>query len=347
MNPTLVTGANGHVGNNLCRMLVARGEPVRAMMRTSGDPEPLRGLDVEVVRGDIMDPASTARAVAGCGRVYHAAAGFVMWSRDPERDIVQPSVAGTRHVLEAAAQAGVEKVLYVSTSGTVGFSATPTARDETSFNTTPHTHYVRGKIAAEREAFAIAERTGLRVTAINPGLILGPRFFKLSESVKQIVDFLNHGAPVYFEAGFGVVDVDDVARGALLAMDKGRDGERYIVSGENLTVKGLFDLMAELTGLPAPKRKAPVPVVRVLAMGMELASKLTGARPMLDRSQVDEFAGKYAYFSSAKAERELGYTYLGARDTVRRTIAWAIDRGFVSERRQRALQPHPSLRNAY
>jgi dihydroflavonol-4-reductase len=165
--------------------------------------------------------------------------------------------------------------------------------------------------------------------------------------VKQVADFLNQGAPLYFEGGFGLVDVDDVARGSILAMEKGRSGERYILSGENLSVKAFFDLLAELTGLPAPKLKAPVPVVRALAAVMELASKVTGKRPVLDRSQVDEFAGKYAYFDSSKAERELGYTYLSGRDTLRRTVAWLIDKGFVPEQRLRALKPHPSLANAY
>jgi dihydroflavonol-4-reductase len=130
-------------------------------------------------------------------------------------------------------------------------------------------------------------------------------------------------------------------------MDKGRDGERYIVSGENVTVKGLFDLLADLTGLKAPTIKVPLPILRLLAGAMELGAKLTGKRPQIDRSQVDEFAGKYAYFDSSKAARELGYTYRSARDTVCRTVAWLIDRGFVTERRQRVLQPHPSLRNAY
>lgn len=338
MKPTLVTGANGHVGNNVCRQLALRGERVRAMIRASADPAPLAGLDVEIVRGDILDAAATARAVEGCGRVYHTAAGFLMWAKDPERDIIRPSVEGTRNVLEAAARAGVEKVVYTSTTGTLGFPPTPNQSfDETHFNTTPHTHYVRGKIAAEQAAFDVAQRTGLPVTAILPGFILGPRFWKVSESVHQVAQYLNQGAPLYFDGGFGVVDVEDVARGELLAMEKGRSGERYIVSGENVTVKGLFDLMAELTGLKAPTLRAPLPILRVLAGGLELAGKLTGTRPMLDRSQVDEFAGKYAYFDSRKAERELGYTHRSARETVGRTIAWLVDRGFVTEKRRQAL----------
>jgi dihydroflavonol-4-reductase len=338
MKPTLVTGANGHLGNNVCRQLVERGERVRAMIRASADPAPLAGLDLEIVRGDILDAASTARAIDGCGRVYHTAAGFLMWSRDPERDIIRPSVEGTRNVLEAAARAGVEKVVYTSTTGTLGFPPTPTESfDESHFNTDPHTHYVRGKIAAEQAAFDVAKRTGLPVVAILPGFILGPRFWKVSESVHQVAQYLNQGAPLYFDGGFGVVDVEDVARGELLAMDKGRPGERYILSGENVTVKGLFDLMAELTGLKAPTLRAPLPLLRVLAGTLELAGKVTGSRPMLDRSQVDEFAGKYAYFDSRKAERELGYTHRPARETVGRTIAWLVDRGFVTERRRQAL----------
>ncbi len=288
MKPTLVTGANGHVGNNVC------------------------------------------------------------WSRDPERDIIEPSVEGTRHVLEAAAKAGVERVLYTSTTSTMGFRDAPDrSLDETHFNTNPHTHYVRGKIAAEHEAFAIARRTKLPLSSIHPGFILGPRFWKISESVRQVADFIERGTPVYFEGGFGVVDVEDVARGALLAMDRGGDCERYIVSGENVTVQGLFDLLSELTGVKAATIKLPVPVLRVLAGAMELASKVTGARPLLDRSQVDEFAGKYGYFDSAHAERELGYTYRSARDTLRRTVAWLVDKGFVPEKRHRALVLDASLQNAY
>jgi len=336
--PTLVTGANGHLGNNLCRLLVEHGERVRAMIRHSADPAPLAGVDVELVRGDILSAGDAANAVQNCARVYHTAAGFLMWSRDPERDIIRPSVEGTRNVLNAAAHAGVERVVYTSTTGTIGFAATPQQQvDETHFNTDPHTHYVRGKIAAEKEAFAIAQRTGLPVIAIQPGLILGPRFSKVSESVRQIADFLNNGAPLYFEGGFGVVDVEDVARGSILAMEKGRPCERYILSGEDLTVKQLFDLIADLTGLRAPTIKAPVPVVRALAALMEFGAKLTGGRPMIDRSQVDEFAGKYAYFSSAKAQRELGYTFLSARETVQRTIAWLMDHAFVKERRREMI----------
>src|SRR6185312_10804505 len=156
----------------------------------------------------------------------------------------------------------------------------------------------------------------------------------------------NKGTPVYFDGGFSTVDVEDVARGSLLAMEKGRSGERYILAGENVTVKGLFDTLAELTGLKPPSIKAPVPVLRVLAAAMELGSKLTGARPMLDRSQVDEFAGRYGYFDNSKAERELGYTHLSARDTLRRTVAWIVERGMVVEKRRSALQLHPSLRDA-
>jgi dihydroflavonol-4-reductase len=348
MRPTLVTGANGHVGNNICRSLVQRGEPVRAMIRSTADPAPLEGLDVHVVYGDILDPTDVARAVDGCGRVYHTAAGFLMWATDPEHAIIRPSVGGTRNIMKAAAKAGVEKVLYVSTGGTIGFSSTPdTRRTEADYNKAAHTPYFIGKIAAEREAFAIGEREKLPVTAINPGLILGPRFWKPSESTKQVLDFLNSNVPVYFDGGVGVVDVEDVATGALLAMDRGGDRERYIVSGENVTVKQLLDLVAEMAGISPPSYKLPVPVLRVIATGLEAVGRVTGWRPLIDRNQVDEFAGVYGYLDPGKAERELGFTWRNAREAVRRTVAWALDHGFVAEARQRALQPDPSLRGAY
>jgi dihydroflavonol-4-reductase len=346
--PTLVTGANGHLGYNICRLLAERGEPVRAMIRATADPKPLEVLGVAVARGDILDAASTAAAVEGAGRVYHTAAGFLMWAKDPEREIIRPSVDGTRNVVEAAAKAGVEKVVYTSTTGTMGFALTPDRLvDESRHIENPHTHYVRGKVAAEKEAFRVSEKTGLPLCSTHPGFILGPRFFKLSESVRQVSEFLNKGMPMYFEGGFSTVDVEDVARGSLLAMEKGGTGQRYILAGENVTVKGLFDMLAELTGLKAPSIKAPVPVLRVLAAAMELGSKLTGSRPMLDRSQIDEFAGKYGYFDNSKAERDLGYTYMTARDTLRRTVAWLLDKEFVAEARKSLMKLDPSLTNAY
>jgi len=348
MKPTLVTGANGHVGNNVVRLLAARGEPVRAMMRASADPAAVAGLGVDIVRGDILDPAATQAAVDGCGRVYHTAGGFLMWAKDPERDIIAPSVDGTRNVLEASARAGVEKVLYVSTSGTFGFASDPTTVfDERHHNTNPHTYYFKGKIAAEREAFAISEREKLPVTSINPGFILGPRFWKVSESVRQVADFVNQGLPIYFDSGFGTVDVEDVARGALLAMEKGGDRERYVISGDNITLKEMFDLTAEMAGIRPPSIRVPKPILRIMATGMELASRVTGARPLLDRNQVDEFAGWYANVTPAKAERELGYTYRPIRDVIRRTVAWLLDHGFVDAKRRAALSPHPSLAGAY
>jgi dihydroflavonol-4-reductase len=344
MKPTLVTGANGHVGNNVCRELVRRGVRVRAMMRASADPAPLDGLAVEIVRGEVTSAADVARAVEGCGAVHHTAAGFLMWARDPEREIIRPSIEGTRLVLEAARTAGVERVVYTSSGGTIGHAPSPdTMLDEDDFNEHPHTYYLQGKCAAEKEALAFTKQTGLPIVVVNPGLILGPRFWKLSESVRQVEQFLNRGAPAYFDGGFPVVDVEDVAVGMVLAQERGRSGERYILSGENVSVKQLFDLMSELTGIPAPKRKLPVPVLRLLAGGMELASKITRSRPMLDRSQVDEFAGKWGCLSNAKAIRELGMTFRNARETVARTVGWCLSHGFVKEGRRAAMRPHPAL----
>ena len=169
MRPTLVTGANGHVGNNICRLLVQRGEPVRAMMRATADPAPLHGLDVEIVYGDILDAEAVARAVEGCARVYHTAAGFLMWAKDPEHAIIRPSVDGTRNVMKAAAKAGVEKVLYVSTGGTIGFSPTPDTPDRGRLQHGPP-HAVLHRQDRRREGGVRDRRArAVAVTAINPG----------------------------------------------------------------------------------------------------------------------------------------------------------------------------------
>jgi dihydroflavonol-4-reductase len=153
--------------------------------------------------------------------------------------------------------------------------------------------------------------------------------------------------PIYPDGGFATVDVEDVAQGAILAMENGRERERYLLSGENISVKELLDLAAEFAGIKPPRVKVPVPVLKVLAVLMEISSKLTGRRPQLTRSAVDEFAGKYAYADCSKAKRELGFTYRPARETVCRTVAWLLEHGFVPERRRRALTPHPSLRGTY
>ena len=198
MRPTLVTGANGHVGNNICRLLVQRGEPVRAMMRATADPAPLHGLDVEIVHGDILDPEAVARAVEGCGRVYHAAAGFLMWAKDPEHAIIRPSVDGTRNVMKAAAKAGVEKVLYVSTGGTIGFSRTPEtpAHRGRLQQGRPHALLHRQDRRREGGLRHRRAREASPVTAINPGLILGPRFWKAER-----VDAAGHRLPEHGSAG--------------------------------------------------------------------------------------------------------------------------------------------------
>ena len=311
----------------------------------------MHGLDVEIVRGDILDPDSVASAVAGCGRVYHAAAGFLMWAQDPEHDIIRPSVDGTRNVMKAAAKAGVEKVLYVSTGGTIGFSPTPDdPHDGGATSTrTPARRTSSGKIAAEKEAFAIGEREKLPVTAINPGLILGPRFWKPSESMRQVVDFLNTGLPVYFDGRLRRRRRGgrrDAAR--CWGWTRAATGERYIVSGENVTVKHLFELVAELSGLSAPQWKMPVIALACHRHG-DGSGQLGDRMAPHARPQPGGRVRGRVRLLSIRARRSATWASPGATHAtrVRRTVAWAIDRGFVTEGRRSALQPHPSLHGAY
>ena len=240
------------------------------------------------------DPDAVARAVDGCGRVYHAAAGFLMWAQDPEHEIIRPSVDGTRNVMKAAAKAGVDKVLYVSTGGTIGFASTPgrrrATRPTTTRSRTRRTSSARSPPRRRRSRSASAR--SVAVTAINPGLILGPRFWKPSESIRQVLDFLNkrHADLLRRRLRRGRRRGRRHGRGPRHGQGR-RSGERYILSGENVTVKQLFELVAELAGISAPTWKLPVVVLRAIATGLEAVSWVTGWRPLLDRNQVDEFAG--------------------------------------------------------
>ncbi len=338
MGKVLVTGANGHLGNNIVRMLLAEGREVRVMVRRTSNLTPLEGLDVERVYGDLLDAEAMDRAVRGCAAVYHAAAAFLFWARDAEREIVRPTVEGSRAIIRAIERHGVERAVYVSTAGTIGFGRGPTqCRDESHHATEWRTAYLRAKLAAERAAVEAQKRSGLPVVFVLPGLILGPGFYGVSSSVKLVLDFINFPTPVYFDGGFSVVDVEDVARGCLAAEKKGRAGERYILAGENVTVRAFYETIAELTGLPAPRGRAPKLVFRIAAALMEAGGRLFGATPMVTTEQVAEFHGTYGYFSSEKARRELGYRFLPCKEVLRRTIEWLLARGFVKESRRKAI----------
>lgn len=338
MPKTLVTGASGHIGNNIVRLLLREGREVRAMVRGTSNREALAGLDVEIVEGDIQDAESLKRALSGCSVVHHTAAAYRIWSRDPDREIVRPTVDGTRNLLEAAAQVRVTNIVYVSSAGTVGFTTDGLPLTEGSFHTAPALPYIKAKVEAEKLAMEFCRHTGVRLVLVLPGFVLGPHFYSLNPSVLQVKNFIDPGMPLYFEGGFSIVDVRDVARGCLLAEELGRSGERYILAGENATIRTLLELLAQITGLPSPRWKAPVGFVRSLASLIELLARVVPFEPPITRSAVQEFGGCYASFDSSKAQQELGYTFRPKEETIYDTVCWLLETGFVRESRKRKVK---------
>jgi dihydroflavonol-4-reductase len=345
MELTLVTGAAGHVGNNIVRALLARGRPVRALVRRSSNREALAGLDVEVVEADMLDEPAVRRAVEGCAVVHHTAAAFAMWARDPERDIIEPTLTASRTLLYACRAAGARKVIYVSSSGTLGATGSPTPIDESAPYPRTGLPYLIGKVRAEEHARRFARDPGLPIVFVLPGLILGPNFWKVTPSVVQVRDFLEGRIPFYFDGGFSVVDARDVAEGCIAAEERGQPEVRYVLGGDNCTVKELLDVAARLSSLPAPRRKVSVGLLRLAAGALELAARVLPFEPQLTRAMVDEFGGRYTFLDSSRARVELGYTPRPKAEVVYDTIAWCLANGFVRARRRAAvhLPPRESL----
>jgi dihydroflavonol-4-reductase len=324
VSPTLITGATGFVGWHVARKLVDAGYCVRALAR---DPQKLRELpEVEPVQGDLRDPASLARAVEGCGVVFHVAADYRLWTRDPA-EMYRSNVDGTRALLEAARQAGVERVVYTSTVGCIGIpphgigdESQPVSLEEM---TGP---YKRSKFLAERVALEFATQ-GFPVVIVNPTAPMGDHDFKPTPTGKIIVDFLRGKLPAYLDTGLNVVNVTDVADGHLLALERGRVGERYILGSENLTLEQILSKLAEIAGRKAPRLRIPYALAYAAGMVSTGLAHLTGKEPLAPLDGV-RMARKAMWVRHDKAARELGYAPGSAAGALRRAVDWFIANGY-------------------
>src|ERR1700683_1641329 len=296
----LVTGGNGFVGCHVVRALLARGDRVRVLARENADLSALAGLPVEIVRGDLRHFDSVARAVSGCNEVYHVAADYRLWLTDPA-PMYATNLEGTRHVIQAATSAGVSRIVYTSTVGALGIPHGGVGREDTpsSLAAMPG-HYKRSKY--------MAEPAGAPVVIVNPSTPIGALDFKPTPTGRIIVDFLNRRMPAYLDTGLNIVDVEDVARGHLLAAERGRIGEKYILGGENLTLKEFLGRLAAISAMPAPKMRIPYAVAFGYALGAEaFARTVTRRAPRASLTEV-RMARKRMFFDSSKARAELGYS---------------------------------------
>jgi dihydroflavonol-4-reductase len=324
----LVTGASGFIGGAVVRALVASGVHVRVTARPDNDMRHLTGVTMERVEGDLRNKESLLRALDGCGQLYHVAAHYALWAKDPSI-FYDVNVAGTRNLLQAAREAGIERTVYCSTIGAIGLppggglgtETTPVSLDQMAG------HYKRSKYLAEQEVLKLA-REGLPVVIVNPSAPVGAGDVKPTPTGQVIVDFMKGRMPAYIETGMNLVDVDDVAAGHLLAMEKGRLGERYILGNQNLLLREVFEILSRLTGVKAPALKLPRLAILPLAYVNEWMSSCTGKQPRIPLEGV-RMAKYKMHYDCSKAIKELGLPQTPVETALEKAVRWFRDHGYA------------------
>jgi dihydroflavonol-4-reductase len=324
-----VTGATGFLGSHVARVLSDQGANLRLLIRPTSNLKNLQGFNAETAIGDLRDPVSLEKAMSGCDTVFHVAADYRLWVRDPN-EMYRSNVEGTRSLLEAARKNGVQRVVYTSSVATMGFTSNGTPADEDSPVSLADMigHYKRSKFMAEQVALQ-AGRSGMHVVTVNPTTPIGEQDVKPTPTGRIVVDFLKRKFPAYVETGLNLVDVRECARGHVAALEKGKSGERYILGGENLTLKQILDKLGQITGLPSPSIK--LPYFFAFATGVvdeAITGRLLKREP---RATVDtvRMGKKKMFASSAKAEHELGWRIVPADGALRRAVEWFRANGYA------------------
>jgi len=322
----LVTGANGHLGNNLVRALLENGETVRASVRNPNNKVPFKGLDCEVVQADLMDKDSLLRALEGVDTLYQVAAVFKHWARDPQKEIIEPNMRGTRNILEGAAEQGVGRVVYVSSEVTLDHSIAPV--DESTWRTEFHGNpYVQSKTESEQLAWGLAQELGLDMVSVMPGAIIVPHCFRLTPTMHYLQQALN--GEVFVDVNFPLtfVDARDLVAGMIAAAQKGRNGERYLlVTKEPVNTGQFIEIVQEINPQVTMPRRVPKYLLQIMSSTMEFASNITGKQPLLLRSQVELFYGVAPRKDTSKARQELGFTPRDPKTAIRETFEYLANR---------------------
>ena len=322
-----VTGATGFLGSHVARALESAGSDLRLLVRANSDTRNIEGLRADRVVGDLCDPQSIERAMAGCDAVFHVAADYRLWIPDPA-PMYRANVEGTQAILNAARKHGIKRVVYTSSVATMGFKSDGSLADEDSPVALSDMigHYKRSKFMAEQVAL---DARGVEVVVVNPTTPIGERDVKPTPTGRIVLDFLKKKFPAYVDTGLNLVDATECAHGHLMAYEKGRSGQRYILGGENLTLKQILDKLAAITGLPSPTIRVPYFVALATGVVDELVTgRVMGKEP---RATIDavRMGRKKMFVTSAKAERELGWKIVPVDGALRRAAEWFRDNGYV------------------
>ncbi len=325
----LVTGASGFVGSAVARALLGRGERVRCLVRPSSPRINFAGLDVELAEGDLRDPATLAPAMQGCAALYHVAADYRLWAPDPE-ELVRDNRAGTENIMRAALDAGVPRIVYTSSVATLRPGDPGAPADETAAATPEQAvgAYKRSKVVAERLVERMIAEHGLPAVIVNPSTPIGPRDVKPTPTGRIIVEAASGRLPAFVETGLNLTHVDDVAAGHLLAFDRGRIGERYILGGEDVTLRQMLAEIARLAGRKPPTLALPRGPLYPLAHVAEAIARVTKREPFLNVDAL-KMSEHHMFFTADKARRELGYTTRPYTEALADAVAWFRDAGYL------------------
>ncbi len=325
-----VTGATGFVGFHVARLLLEKGVHVKALARDGSDAAPLVSMGAELVKGDLRAAGAVRNAMKGCVEVYHVAADYRLWAPDP-RTMYEINAQGTKNVMEAALRGSVEKVVYTSTVGVLAVSTggKPSNEDTPADIDSMVGDYKKSKFMAEKEVYGFIEK-GLPAVIVNPSTPIGPMDRKPTPTGKIIVDFLNGRIPAYLDTGLNFVDVEDVAAGHLLASERGKTGQRYILGNVNMTLKEFFGEIAKITGRKPPRVRLPYTPVLLAAHVDEAVSRLTGRHPTIPLTGV-RMAGKYMFFDCSKAVG-LGMPQTPIENAITKAVNWFEENGYIRKR---------------